>query len=206
MRESVKVVAGLALATGLAATPAKAVTMYTDLASWEAAVSSWSETTSYGSNFSDISSYTLNGGVTVAGDTVEVLQIGNGWSTWSGGYTGQVLWTLGSDSYDGSLSGSVKGFGLFAEPNPFATYSITLETSGGSVSQLVNGSGGAAFFGWVGPGVTSFEVSSSVDFAIGDHFVSSGVPEPSTWAMMLVGFAGLSFAAYRRKVASLAAA
>ena len=26
----------------------------------------------------------------------------------------------------------------------------------------------------------------------------SVVPEPSTWAMMLVGFAGLGFAAYRR--------
>ena len=25
-----------------------------------------------------------------------------------------------------------------------------------------------------------------------------GVPEPSTWAMMLLGFAGLGFAGYRR--------
>jgi hypothetical protein len=28
--------------------------------------------------------------------------------------------------------------------------------------------------------------------------VSSGVPEPSTWAMLLLGFAGLGFAGYRR--------
>jgi PEP-CTERM motif len=28
--------------------------------------------------------------------------------------------------------------------------------------------------------------------------VASGVPEPSTWAMMLVGFGGLAFAAFRR--------
>jgi len=27
----------------------------------------------------------------------------------------------------------------------------------------------------------------------------SGVPEPSTWAMMLLGFAGIGFMAYRRK-------
>jgi hypothetical protein len=27
---------------------------------------------------------------------------------------------------------------------------------------------------------------------------SGGVPEPSTWAMMLIGFAGLGFKAYRR--------
>jgi hypothetical protein len=30
-------------------------------------------------------------------------------------------------------------------------------------------------------------------------FLSSGVPEPSTWAMMILGFAGIGFMAYRRK-------
>jgi probable HAF family extracellular repeat protein len=29
--------------------------------------------------------------------------------------------------------------------------------------------------------------------------IAGGVPEPSTWAMMLIGFAGIGFAAYRRK-------
>jgi hypothetical protein len=28
---------------------------------------------------------------------------------------------------------------------------------------------------------------------------ASAVPEPSTWAMMLIGFAGLGYAAYRRQ-------
>jgi hypothetical protein len=28
--------------------------------------------------------------------------------------------------------------------------------------------------------------------------VTSGVPEPSTWAMMMLGFAGLGYVAYRR--------
>jgi hypothetical protein len=31
-----------------------------------------------------------------------------------------------------------------------------------------------------------------------DISVNSGVPEPSTWAMLLIGFAGLGFAAYQR--------
>jgi hypothetical protein len=38
-------------------------------------------------------------------------------------------------------------------------------------------------------GVDSFSVSS----------VTSAVPEPSTWAMMILGFAGVGFMAYRRK-------
>jgi hypothetical protein len=33
---------------------------------------------------------------------------------------------------------------------------------------------------------------------IGDISFSSGVPEPATWAMMLMGFAGLGFIGYRR--------
>lgn len=31
-----------------------------------------------------------------------------------------------------------------------------------------------------------------------DSFVTTTVPEPSTWAMMLLGFAGLGYAGYRR--------
>jgi hypothetical protein len=29
--------------------------------------------------------------------------------------------------------------------------------------------------------------------------VTAAVPEPSTWAMMILGFAGVGFMAYRRK-------
>ena len=36
-------------------------------------------------------------------------------------------------------------------------------------------------------------------------FAVSGVPEPSTWALMIIGFAGLGFVGYRRKQASIAA-
>ncbi|WP_368732308.1 PEPxxWA-CTERM sorting domain-containing protein [Streptococcus pyogenes] len=36
--------------------------------------------------------------------------------------------------------------------------------------------------------------------------VASAVPEPSTWAMMLLGFAGLGLMAYRRSKTLMAAA
>jgi hypothetical protein len=35
--------------------------------------------------------------------------------------------------------------------------------------------------------------------------VASGVPEPSTWAMILLGFAGLGFAGYRNSTNGRAA-
>jgi hypothetical protein len=35
-------------------------------------------------------------------------------------------------------------------------------------------------------------------FAVAVEVVSTSVPEPSTWAMMLLGFAGLGFAGYRK--------
>jgi PEP-CTERM motif len=39
------------------------------------------------------------------------------------------------------------------------------------------------------------ESEEAVGFSLGDGPIST--PEPSTWAMMLVGFAGLGFAGYR---------
>jgi hypothetical protein len=34
---------------------------------------------------------------------------------------------------------------------------------------------------------------------IGGELTISAVPEPSTWALMIVGFAGIGFLAYRHK-------
>jgi hypothetical protein len=39
-----------------------------------------------------------------------------------------------------------------------------------------------------------------------DHDPTAGVPEPATWAMMLLGFAGLGFMAHRRRKKSVALA
>jgi len=36
-------------------------------------------------------------------------------------------------------------------------------------------------------------------FGTGEFNIASPVPEPSTWAMMILGFAGVGFMAYRRK-------
>ena len=47
-------------------------------------------------------------------------------------------------------------------------------------------------------GLLSFD-ASIVGTIPSDVIFSSSVPEPSTWATMLIGFAGLGFMAYRRK-------
>jgi hypothetical protein len=41
--------------------------------------------------------------------------------------------------------------------------------------------------------------SGLVEFATVSNDVVAGVPEPSTWAMMILGFFGVGFMAYRRK-------
>lgn len=58
------------------------------------------------------------------------------------------------------------------------------------------------------PGVTSYDVpvlaagdeTAQFDWNILESSVGAGaVPEPSTWAMLLIGFAGLGFATYCRR-------
>lgn len=200
-------VTALAATTALAA-PAHAVTTHSSLASWQSSVSSYSEDTSYGSNFADISSLTLESGASLNfSSAVNIRTIGSGWGTWSGGYTGQVLYTNGSSSLTGAFTSAVDSFGFFSEPNPFSIHNFTLTLSdGSSVNGSFDGTSGAGFLGWTGAGITGFTISSDVDFAIGDFFVgTSAIPEPATWLTMIAGF-GLVGIAVRRRSARTAIA
>ncbi|MBA2402921.1 MAG: PEP-CTERM sorting domain-containing protein, partial [Bradyrhizobium sp.] len=64
-------------------------------------------------------------------------------------------------------------------------HSFVFTTTGGSETLSFISNNAGAFGGVVG-GVTI-----------------SAVPEPSTWAMMILGFAGVGFMAYRRRNQSL---
>jgi PEP-CTERM motif len=69
----------------------------------------------------------------------------------------------------------------------------------------------ASFMASLAPGdyevlVTGSNNTSSL--GVGGSVITSGVPEPSTWAMMALGFAGLGYAAFRQrktKISMLAA-
>jgi hypothetical protein len=83
-------------------------------------------------------------------------------------------------------------------------YGLMFSIGGGTVVDLFsngigNGAGDAVF------GVAVANSRTTLDYVPGG--VTATAPEPSTWAMMLIGFAGLTFAGYRgsRKAAAIAA-
>jgi hypothetical protein len=71
------------------------------------------------------------------------------------------------------------------------TTTLTFATTPGSLDQL-----GIGFTGFAADGLSSATISG-VSLS-NDGTVTSAVPEPSTWAMMFIGFAGLGFLSYRR--------
>jgi hypothetical protein len=54
-----------------------------------------------------------------------------------------------------------------------------------------------SYNGFALPGVTVVDYSISI--SLPDGLTVAAVPEPSTWAMPLIGFAGIGIMAYRRK-------
>ena len=82
--------------------------------------------------------------------------------------------------------------GVGADPCSFAS---------GCYMQILyapNGFGGAPFFLPQYALSVSNAGSNPVDFVLTAE-VAGSVPEPSTWAMLILGFAGIGFMAYRRK-------
>jgi hypothetical protein len=98
---------------------------------------------------------------------------------------------------DGSLPQKEDGFGNFS-------YGITY--GGGNANTLsftiTNEVLGSSTFSSGGDPNVLFAADiagNSNTGAVGGSDLVTGVPEPSTWAMMIFGFAGVGFMAYRRK-------
>jgi hypothetical protein len=95
-------------------------------------------------------------------------------------------------------------FALGHDNGDFSFQGITLITSGGEINlftspSLVPGEGftQACSSGCTPGGGFGNLGTFNIDYSI--TAISSAVPEPSTWAMMILGFFGLGFVAYRRK-------
>jgi PEP-CTERM motif len=64
--------------------------------------------------------------------------------------------------------------------------------------------GSGSTFGVVGAGKWFNPESNYAKLQLTADFSVAAVPEPSTWAMLILGFAGVGFMAYRRKSQGIA--
>ena len=154
--------------------------------------------------------------------SLEHAKIGQGWGTWSNGYTGDVYDVLDDDTTDVvttaaatsdltdtlTLPSATGAFYLYFEPDEYASFDMTVTASDGTTTtQDVSGLGGAAYFGFYassGESLDTLTVSSSdVDgYAIGEFGISAtqAVPEPTT--LGLTGVAAIGLLARRRRAAT----
>jgi hypothetical protein len=130
--------------------------------------------------------------------------------------TGYELRSLTAVTADFFTRGDEFAF-IAIQSGPQITHDVSPPSFGGSASGLlgwlhvapgdqgtnilpamgVAGDGATGFTGPLGAGQYSVWVQDDKPFKY-DYSFEIGVPEPSTWAMMLLGFAGLGFAAFRR--------
>jgi PEP-CTERM motif len=87
--------------------------------------------------------------------------------------------TSAARSVDVSLGSWSKTIGPLSESSPWTLETFSFSTNGGALS-------------FIEPGPANQQGDLITDVTL------SSVPEASTWAMMMLGFAGLGFAAYRK--------
>ena len=96
----------------------------------------------------------------------------------------------GSSAFDATIDGKINN-----GSNGFLTFNFggaqTITYSGGSFSLLIND------LQFKGSDPQSMVLTGSISDAVAAQVAA--VPEPSTWAMMILGFAGVGFMGYRRK-------
>jgi hypothetical protein len=104
----------------------------------------------------------------------------------AGNYT--LTFDLGGNARNDGSKTTVITLGSFttsitlASANPYQLYTLNFLTTGGQLS-FADLAGG----------------NDNIGNILDNVSLSAAVPEPSTWAMMILGFLGLGFLAYRRK-------
>jgi len=142
---------------------------------------------------------------------------------------GEIVGFYQPDAALATSFGYLDDGGTITTIDPFGSTFVSangINDQGDIVGTYVNGSGTTVGFVWTpGGGYTSFDIYGSAvtdinsindkgdivgfyvtgaDATIG--FVGTPVPEASTWAMLLAGFAGLGFLGYRKTLKGTAAA
>jgi len=211
--KSVSFAVAIAAAMLMSETASATVAVYDNQTAWASAAGGPITNTTGDLRFQNtVNSITLDDGTMLALDTyVYVAHAGSlatGWETWSHGYTGTV-YSSGEISVSADVS-AVKALGFEIEPALESSFDVTLTLNDGAVlTRPVDGKGGAAFFGWVGSGITSLTISvvaggPGSGLGFGNFFSvlqTAAVPEPLTLALFGAGLAGMAVARRRKNAA-----
>jgi hypothetical protein len=133
------------------------------------------------------------------------------------GGAGTLVLDFTSAPSSGTLSGATltADFGSLTETVNGVTFntvfdltSITLGTNGvlTGIDAITENSGHTTFLneGTLGAGALGYNINQGNDQgSVSSTLVITGVPEASTWAMMILGFLGLGFMASRKKKSAL---
>jgi hypothetical protein len=124
--------------------------------------------------------------------------------------------SIGPVNLTGTIDQLVVGRTSNTETGTFATLITGLDMSGAvlgnTLTMMLDGSNDSTGTTTIVPIEREFRIDSFFDVfvelsldstpprmtSVGPILLSAGVPEPSTWAMMLLGFASLAYAGYRR--------
>ncbi|MES2894457.1 MAG: PEPxxWA-CTERM sorting domain-containing protein [Pseudomonadota bacterium] len=150
-----------------------------------------------GPNGSGISSL-LDSDVTLTFNPGYIYEVGSTWSTWGSppdteGANPKIVYTGGLSTITFQSNKVLSVFGFEAEPNPYSAHNFQIDyylggVLQGTVNRVANGSAGARLMAASGK-FDRAVVSSTTDFAFGQvRYDVSAVPEPATWAMMIIGF------------------
>jgi hypothetical protein len=159
----------------------------------------WSMT-AVGADPSALDSFVTSDGLVAFNQAVRHDRVGNGWGTWSHGYAGDVYDTGSSRdllSLTLTLGANVHAFYFYAESVNFANFTFTATTlDGTTVSQIVNGNGGASGFGFYTTGldsITSVTVTGtdSDGFGIGEFGVNGNASVPEAGSTLVYASLGL---------------
>ena len=139
------------------------------------------------------------GGTVDFGALLTHYRIGQGWATWSHGYTGDVYSTADATAVSMTLPAQTQAFYFYAEPDPWAEYTIVATAQDGTqITQNINGYAGAAYYGFYGTDgsfISTIAVTTPqpIGFAIGEFGIatydSSCIPAPAGILLAAIGTA-----------------
>jgi len=166
-------------------------------------------------NITNTSTFTLSGSIASS----NLAGFGSGTYSFVTTYSGADSPTAGPNAPQAVTSAPNSNFFFYSALDPSTTMTLFLQNGVNTFTQaLVTGGNfvtGTGFsFAFTGNAVCTGSPPSCTPADVGNTFGSSlssqttidvtinsvsAVPEPSTWAMMILGFAGVGFMAYRRK-------